>query len=129
MASLTCIPLWALMMIFANQIFGSFIKEPDILIKTVKAFRTTIIIFPVIGMYYVSIYYNQAINAARISFFLSIYRQLLLFIPIVIVLVNIMGVTGAWLTYPITDIISAITGVIFIHKGMNRLSQKKPKQI
>ena len=124
LASATCIVLWAFMMIFANQIFGSFIKEADILVKTVKAFRTTVIVFPVISMYYVSIYYNQAINEARISFFLSIYRQLLLFIPIVIVLVNIMGMTGAWVTYPVTDIISAITGVIFIKKGMKRLNLK-----
>lgn len=125
MVSITSIILWGLMMIFTNQIFGSFIKETDILIETVKAFRTTIIIFPVIGIYYVSIYYNQAINQAKRSFFLSIYRQLLLFIPIVIVLVNIMGVQGAWITYPITDIISAVTGVVFIKKGLVRLRNNR----
>ncbi len=125
MASITCIVLWAFMMVFANQIFGSFIKEADILMQTVKAFRITIIVFPVISVYYVSIYYNQAINKAKVSFFLSIYRQLLLFIPIVIVLVKIMGTTGAWMTYPITDLISAVTGVIFIKKGLSELKTMK----
>lgn len=125
LASVTCIVLWAFMMVFANQIFGSFIKEADILVQTVRAFRTTVIVFPVISIYYVSIYYNQAINKAKVSFFLSIYRQLLLFIPIVIVLINIMGMTGAWVTYPITDVISAITGIVFIKKGLEEFKEKK----
>lgn len=123
MVSITSILLWGCVMIFTKQIFGSFIKEPDILIETIKAFRLTIIIFPIISIYYVSIYYNQAINKAKVSFFLSIYRQLLLFIPIVIILVNTMGVKGAWLTYPITDLISAVTGVVFIKKGLSSLKE------
>ncbi len=124
MVSATSVILWSGMMIFSTQIFASFIKEADILVETVKAFRTTIIVFPIIGIYYVSIYYNQAINKPRVSFFLSIYRQLLLFIPIVIVLVNTMGVKGAWITYPVTDAIAAITGVIFIKRGLSLLEDK-----
>lgn len=121
--SITAIVLWAFVVIFAKQIFSSFIKEPHILVETVKAFRTTIIIFPIISIYYVSIYYNQAINKAKVSFLLSIYRQLLLFIPIVIVLVNMMGMQGAWITYPITDMISAVTGIVFIKKGLSNSRQ------
>lgn len=123
MASVTSIILWGVMMLFANQIFGSFIKEADVLVEAVKAFRVTIIVFPVISIYYVSIYYNQAINKAKVSFFLSIYRQLLLFIPIVIILVIKMGIIGAWITYPITDFISAITGIVFIKKGIAGLNK------
>lgn len=121
MASVTSIVLWGAMMVFANQIFGSFIKEAEVLGEAIKAFRLTIIVFPVISIYYVSIYYNQAINKAKTSFFLSIYRQLLLFIPIVIMLVIKMGVLGAWITYPITDVISAVTGIIFIKKGLKEI--------
>ena len=121
MASVTSIVLWGFMMLFANQIFGSFIKEAEVLVEAVKAFRLTIVVFPVISVYYVSIYYNQAVNKAKISFFLSIYRQLLLFIPIVIVLVIKMGVVGAWITYPITDVISAVTGIVFIKKGLKEI--------
>ena len=123
MASVTSIVLWSVMMLFANQIFGSFIKEADVLVEAVKAFRLTIIVFPVISIYYVSIYYNQAINKAKVSFFLSIYRQLLLFIPIVIILVIKMGIVGAWITYPITDFVSAITGIVFIKKGIAGLNK------
>ena len=124
---ITAMVLWALVMIFTNQIFNSFIKEPDILVETVKAFRRTIVVFPIISIYYVSIYYNQAINKAKVSFFLSIYRQLLLFIPIVIILVRFMGVNGAWITYPITDVISAITGGIYIRRGLSKYRTQHDK--
>ncbi len=123
MASITSIILWLMMMLFAHEIFGSFIKEALVLKEAVKAFRMTIVVFPIISIYYVSIYYNQAINQAKVSFFLSIYRQLLLFIPIVIILVMKLGMVGAWITYPITDLISAVTGIIFIKRGLGQLNK------
>ena len=42
-----------------------------------------------------AIYFYQSIEEAKTSFILSIYRQLILFIPIVILLVKTLGVTGA----------------------------------
>ncbi len=114
--------LWGLIMIFTKAIIGSFMKEIELLEKTVSIFRFTIVIFPIITMYYVCIYYCQSIGQARLGFFLSIYRQLLLFIPIVLLLTQLMGMNGAWLTYPATDAIAAVTGVYFMRKSMRNLS-------
>jgi putative MATE family efflux protein len=116
--------LWALMMIFASNILGSFIRNQGILIETVRAFRIVISVFPVVGVYYVSIYYYQAINEPRKSFILSIYRQLLLFIPISILLISKLGIDGAWISYPITDIISGITGYIYIKKAEKNINEE-----
>jgi hypothetical protein len=47
---------------------------------------------------------------------LSIYRQLIVFIPLVYALtvgLN-MGVQGAWIAYPVSDMIAFITASIFI---------------
>ena len=108
--------LWAIFMIFAEGLIGIFINDSAIIEQTAKAFRIVIAVFPCLGIYYLSISYCQAINRVKTSFKLSIYRQIIIFIPLVYTLVMglDMGVLGAWLAYPISDVISFITAAIFI---------------
>lgn len=121
----TSVVLWMVMMVFAKVIIGSFLKESDMLVQAVSAFRICISVFPIIGLYYVSIYVYQAIGEAKVSFLLSIYRQLVIFIPMVIFMVNRFGVTGAWVTYPIVDIISALTGLFYISKAKKDIEEER----
>ncbi len=108
--------LWAIFMIFSNGLIGLFIKDSAIIGQTTKAFRIVISVFPCIGVYYLSIAYCQAINRVKTSFKLSIFRQLIIFIPLVYAFVSGlgMGVFGAWLAYPVSDMISFIIAAIFI---------------
>lgn len=115
--TITSAIIWAIMMIFPTAIIGSFVKEKDILIEAVKAFRIIISVFPCVGMYFVAIYYYQAIDEARLSFVLSIYRQLLIFIPVLFMVIRLFGVMGAWIAYPVSDIISAFTGYFYMRKA------------
>lgn len=116
--------LWACIMIFAGEIIGSFMKNPELFEVTVSVFRYTIRIFPLISLYYVCIYYFQSVGKAGLGFFLSIYRQLLLFIPSIIILSRIFGIKGVWMSYPLSDLISALTGSILLLIYMKRLRKK-----
>jgi len=109
--------LWALFMIFSDALIGLFINDRAIIEQTTKAFRMVIAVFPCIGVYYLAISYCQAINRVKTSFKLSIFRQIIIFIPLVYSFVSGlgMGVDGAWLAYPVSDMISFITAAIFIN--------------
>lgn len=120
----TSVVLWIGMMVFAKGIIGSFLTDSDMLIEAVTAFRICIAVFPIIGLYYVSIYVYQAIGEAKVSLMLSIYRQLVIFIPIVIFMVNRLGVNGAWITYPIVDIIASLTGLFYINKARRDIEER-----
>ena len=113
------------MMIFTKQIIGSFLLEIQFLDEAVRAFRICISLFPIIGLYYIAMYYYQAIGEAKMSFLLSIYRQIVIFIPLVIVFVALWQVEGAWVTYPITDIIASVTGVIYIRKANKDIEEER----
>lgn len=121
--------VWAVMMVFPEPIIGSFLQEKELLGSSIVAFRTCISFFPVLGIYYVSIYLYQAIEEAKSSFILSIYRQLILFIPLVILLVNVLGMKGAWITFPITDVVSAATGFYYIKKASKILEEEQAAEI
>ncbi|MGM9972864.1 MAG: MATE family efflux transporter [Clostridiaceae bacterium] len=107
---------WAILVIFSNNIIGFFLEDKALLAETVRAFRISISILPVVGIYYIAIYFYQSIGDARSSFLLSVYRQLVVFIPVVLIMVNYLGVNGAWLSYPISDGISAVTSIFFLYR-------------
>ncbi len=124
-ATFASFAMWAVMMIFTKQIIGSFLLEIQFLDEAVRAFRICISLFPIIGLYYIAMYYYQAIGEAKMSFLLSIYRQIVIFIPLVIVFVALWQVEGAWVTYPITDIIASVTGVIYIRKANKDIEEER----
>ncbi|WP_085829337.1 MATE family efflux transporter [Clostridium massiliodielmoense] len=121
----TTLVVWGIMMVFPNELIGIFLKDEDLLIRAVKAFRIVIIIFPCVGIYYVSIYCCQALGKARASFVLSIYRETLVCIPAAIILVYSLGTLGAWIAYPVSDGIASITGLFYIKKIIKSLKTIK----
>ncbi|MBS4026223.1 MAG: MATE family efflux transporter, partial [Clostridia bacterium] len=108
--------LWAVMMIFAPYLIGIFIEDSTIIKEATKAFRIMISLFPVISVYYVSIFYFQARGKAKSSIMIAVLRQMVLMIPISILLVKGfgMGATGVWLSYPISDILSSLASYMLI---------------
>lgn len=117
------------MLIFANPIIGLFLKDRSLLGETVKAFRIIISLFPTIGIYYVSIYYYQSMGKARTSLILSVYRQMIIFIPLLFILVGKFDIMGAWIAYPISDLISAITGVIYVRVALKEKQSYRSSRI
>lgn len=115
-AFLTSVVMWVGMMIFAPQLISIFVKEQAVIAESVKAFRIMIAVFPVISIYYVSIYYFQAMGKAKTSLAVCLLRQMVIMIPLSIILVNgfNMGAMGVWLSYPIADILSSILSYMLI---------------
>jgi putative MATE family efflux protein len=122
--TLTSVLLWIFMMIFSKEIIGSFLKEKDILSMAVRDFRIVICIFPCVSIYYMAVYYYQAVGQAKFSLMLSIYRQMLIFIPLLIIFVKIFGLMGAWIAYPVSDIISSFIGFLYMKKAAVNMEQK-----
>lgn len=113
---LTSVGLWAFTMIFTPQLLSIYVKDKIILDESVKAFRIMVSVIPLISLYYVSIYYFQALGKAKKSFLVSILRQLIVLLPVSIVLIKVfkLGALAVWISYPISDIISSITAIIMM---------------
>ncbi|MBU5317251.1 MATE family efflux transporter [Clostridium bornimense] len=121
--TVTTSAVWFFIMLFTKEIMSLFVTDTNILNTVVPAFRTVVAIFPIIGVYYVAIYYYQAMGNVKSSFLLSIYRQIIIFIPIVFILVKVLnlGVFGAWISFPISDAISFITSLFYVRKAYSSL--------
>lgn len=122
---------WTISMIFTPQLIQIFVKDTEVIVEAVKAFRIMISVFPVISIYYVSIYYFQAMGKAKTSILVSVLRQLIIMIPVSLILVKIfnMEAMGVWLSYPISDILASIASFMMIRNEGIELSIKVNKQM
>lgn len=102
---------------FSYSIIGFFLKDSELLVQTVSAFKVCVSMLPLLGIYYVIMYYYQAIGEAKKSFLLSIYREMVIFIPLAVLLARVFGMKGAIMAYPITDSIVILTSIYFIRKA------------
>jgi putative MATE family efflux protein len=56
----------------------------------------------------------QSFGYAKRALFISLSRQLILFIPLSLILTAIFGLNGLWYTYFVADILSGIIGLIMV---------------
>ena len=111
---------------FAPQLISLFVKEQEVIVESVKAFRIMIAVFPVISIYYVSIFYFQAMGKAKTSILVSVLRQLIIMLPVSIILVKgfHLGAMGVWLAYPISDILASLASFMLMREEEVKLNLK-----
>ena len=66
------------------------------------------------------ILYFQAIGAAKLALMLSLLRQLVFLIPILIIVSNMFGLVGVWWAQSVSDYLSMAVIVYFLKKEINR---------
>ncbi len=123
--------MWALGIVFAPQLMSIFVREADLIQESARTFRIMISAFPLISIYYVSIFYFQAQGQAKKSIMISFLRQLIIMIPLAIILVKSfnLGAMGVWISYPIADAISGLTSYVLVRREGKRLTIKVNRQI
>lgn len=103
------------------EVFINFIsKDPEIRTMGVEGIKRFMLMMPVIGTQIISANFFQAIGKAQKSFILSMLRQVILLIPLILILPNFFGLMGIWTAVPIADFIAtAVTAVVLFFEMKN----------
>lgn len=106
-----------------TKLIGFFNKSSIELTEiSVTGVRTYLMMLPIIGFQIVSTNYFQAVGKAKISMFLSLSRQVIVLIPLLLILPSFLKLKGIWISAPISDLISSILTAVFILKEMKKLN-------
>jgi Na+-driven multidrug efflux pump len=100
--------------LFPRQIFRIFSDNHELISMGIEAIRLFIFSLPVLGYQHIAISLFQALGRARPALFLSIFRQILFLIPLVLVLPRFFGLKGIWLSFPVSDFISFFITFIMV---------------
>ena len=80
--------------------------------------RITVSMFPVIGFQMVVGNFFQSVGLAKKSIFLSLTRQVLFLIPFLIILPRFWGITGVWISMPISDSVASMVAAVMLYRQM-----------
>ena len=84
-----------------------FTTDPTLIDLSAKGIRYIMVAFPVVGYQMVVSNLFQSIGKAKISIVLSLSRQLLILLPLLLVLPTMFGINGVWVSMPVSDTLSA----------------------
>ncbi len=102
-------------------------SEPIMTDMVIRGLRLCSILFPVIALQIVVSQYYMAVSKASYAIMLSIMRQVIFLIPLVMVLPTFWDLDGIWYSFPISDGIATIFAAILIWRenGIFRVRRKK----
>lgn len=111
---------WAMSMFIPDFLLSLFVRpeEKEVILSIgVPALRTLMSVVVIVGVQIVGSAMFQALGKAIPSIVLASMRQIILLIPMVIILSKIAGITGVWISYPVSDVISVfITAVLVLRE-------------
>lgn len=118
---------YLVIMIWPYQIAGLFSKGDTALTRlTTDAMVVYFAMVFIIGFQIVCSTYFQAVGKAVQAAILSMSRQVLLFIPLLLVLPHFWGIDGVWRACPISDALSVIITAAVIYYEMKHLPKTQP---
>ena len=124
-ATALCLLITVIVLIFAWPIVRCFTHEPALLEAGTRGLRIFCCAFAVIGMPIVTIAYFQAVGRPALGIFLSMLRQILMLLPLIILLPYVFGVLGIWMAAPVSDVLSSAVTAFAIAAELRHLRSLK----
>ena len=126
-ATLILAGVTALLLLFPDEVFRFFTRDPVLIRSGARSLRIYACMFFAIGMPIVTMNYFQSIGRAYVSIALSLFRQLVVLVPMVLLLPLAWGVTGIWIAAPASDLIGALVADIVTCFELRRLKWLKER--
>lgn len=91
-----------------------FNTNPEFLELGAHGMQILTFMLPVLGFQIISSNFFQAIGRAKVAMFLSLSRQVIILIPLILTLPKLLGLDGVWMTTPISDGLATLVTAFFI---------------
>ncbi|TKD64992.1 MATE family efflux transporter [Flavobacterium sp. ASW18X] len=131
-AALVATLVFVILMVFPKEIAQLFLSDrPDldeqalainayVLEHIPLAMRLVFLATPIIALQLIGAAYFQAIGKAVPALILTLTRQGIFFIPLILMLPSIYGELGVWMSFSIADVLATIVTGIYLYKEVKR---------
>jgi len=111
--------------LFPQQFIALFNRDdPELIAFGAEAIRIFFFFLPIIGFQIVSASYFQAVGKPKKAMFLTLSRQVLLFIPLLLILPRFLGLKGILYAAPISDIGSSLLTGLWLLMEIKSLNKQ-----
>jgi Na+-driven multidrug efflux pump len=106
---------------FPRYIAMAFTVDEPLIAATANGLHISTIMFWAVGFQIVSTTLFQSIGMAGKSIFLSLIRQVIFLIPLLLTLPHFFGIDGVWASYSTSDVGATLVTIIMVAYQMRRL--------
>ncbi len=110
---------------FPELIVGLFVGDTEnaatMMEIAIPAMRRVLLMLPILGFQIISTSYFQATGRPKQAMLLSLSRQVLFLIPLIIILPKIFGLIGVWSAGPTADLLSSLVAAVLIIGSIRHL--------
>ena len=103
-----------LIKLFPEVFVGIFTKDDELMNLAINGININLVTLPTIGISILGAVYFQSIGSAKISMFLSLLRQVIILIPVILLVPKLYGLNGVWASQPIADIGAMVVVGLFL---------------
>lgn len=94
--------------LFPHAVASAFTRDKDLIDIVVPGLRIVMIFFPVIGFQMVASNFFQSIGMPGKAIFMSLTRQVLFLLPLLLILPSFFGIKGVWYSMPAADLLASV---------------------
>lgn len=114
---------------FPRQVAALFVDTgdlhaPELIEAARQGLRTVLLVFPIVGFQIVTSNFFQYIGKPGQAIFLSLTRQMLFLVPLLLLLPPRLGVAGVWLSMPIADGSASLLASLLLYFQIRRLRRR-----
>ena len=106
--------VWIIIMLFPSQVISIFNSNPEFIEAGVKPIRIYSLLFFFIGIQLIPGFFFQAIGKGLPATVISNSRQVISLLPLLIFLPKILGITGLWVAFPISDTLALLFSTLWM---------------
>lgn len=104
-----------------------FTTDQQLIELSVNGLRVMMAAFIFVGSQMVISNFFQSIGKAKVSMFLSLSRQMIFLLPLLIILPMFMGVDGVWWAMPISDTVAVVVAIAMMVAYMKKFKEQHKK--
>ena len=108
---------------------GMFNDDQQLMAITINGLKKYTITLPILSIAIIGTNYIQSIGKAKISISLSLLRQCIFLIPLMMILPKFLGLNGVWYAQPVADIISIVIISIVLAKEVRSYSKENKEKV
>ena len=104
---------------------GIFTHDEALLDMSAEGMRILTIGFPIVGFQMIGTNFFQSLGMVKKSIILSLSRQLIFLLPLLYALPLWHGANGVWMSFPVSDVLSALLTAILLRRLFKKFNQLK----
>jgi len=110
--------------IFTPQTISIFSDDPELMALAVPAMRISMSALVIVGPTILFSTAFQGLSKGKEALAISLIRQFLFFVPLLLLLPRIWGINGVWLTWPVSDALAFVVAGLWLFREYKLQQQK-----